>query len=213
MRVAPSRRSATTLYSQQTCPWSHSARIVLAEKGISVDVVDVTDGSCYGDGALPNPYEGVPTLVDRDFVLSDARVIIEYLDERYPHPPLMPVDPVGRATVRLLIQRVEREWYTLMGRLARPDGQEVDGMRRKMTQSVNVVAPLFAKKLFLLSDEFSLADCYVAPVLWRLGHCGVRLGPEAHAVRTYAERVFGRRAFQASLTEAERGMGGRSAWA
>jgi RNA polymerase-associated protein len=134
------------------------------------------------------------------------------LDERYPHPPLMPVDPVGRATVRLLIQRVEREWYTLMAHLARPDGQEIDGMRRTMAQSVNVAAPLFARKSFLLSEEFSLADCYVAPVLWRLGHYGVRLGPEARAVRDYAQRVFGRRAFQASLTDAEWSMGGRGAW-
>jgi RNA polymerase-associated protein len=207
MRAPANRRCATTLYSRQTCPWSHSARIVLAEKGICAEVVDVGDGSCPGEGQKLNPGDGVPTLVDRDLVLSDARVIMEYLDERYPHPPLMPVDPVGRATVRLLIQRVEREWYGLMADLAHGDAGRDGGARRRMIQSITVVAPLFARKSFLLSDEFSLADCYVAPVFWRLGHYGVRLGPEVQAVRSYADRVFARPAFQTSLTEAERTMG------
>jgi RNA polymerase-associated protein len=207
MRVAPARRAGTTLYSRQICLRSHSARIVLAEKGIAAEVVDLGEVAC---GQHASPYDAAPTLVDRELVLSDARVIIEYLDERYPHPPLMPVDPVGRATVRLIIQRVDQEWYTLMEDLARLGGGEM-GLRRELANSVGVVAPLFAKKGFLLSDELSLADCYVAPVLWRLGHYRVSLGREAGAVLAYGERLFGRASFQASLTPAERAMGGLEA--
>jgi len=181
-------------------------RVVLAEKGITVDIVDV-DAHDLPDEVMDfNPYGTVPTLVDRDLRLYEARIIMEYLDERFPHPPLLPVDPVTRATSRLYMHRVERDWYTLMEQILDGTEDEAAQARKELRESLIATSPVFGNKPFFMSDEFSLVDCCVAPLLWRLPVLGIELPPKAKAVRDYAARIFKWPAFRESLTEAEREM-------
>jgi RNA polymerase-associated protein len=196
-----------TLFSNPTCPHSHRVRIVLAEKGISLDVVDVETTSLPEDLLDLNPYNSVPTLVDRDLVLYDSRVIAEYLDERFPHPPLMPVDPVSRARFRLALFHIERDWYSLVDDLERGDKRTANRARKNLRESLLSSAELFSVKPFFMSDEFSLVDCSIAPILWRLPRWEVDLPPShGRAIIKYAELVFGRSSFRLSLTELEQEM-------
>ncbi len=202
-----SRRSAMTLFSAPHDPWSHRVRIVLAEKSIPNDIVSVEPGLLPEDLLDLNPYHSVPTLVDRDLVLYDARVITEYLDERYPHPPLLPADPVQRAQFRLAMYRIERDWYEPAQKIdAGADGPETDRLRRQLRETVLSSADLFKVKPFFLSAEFSLVDACVAPILWRLPHYGIDLPKEAQAILRYASNIFPRAGFRASLTGAEQQM-------
>jgi len=207
MALIANRRSVMTLFSGATSCYSHRARIVLAEKGVSVDIVNVEPDDKPEDLIDLNPYNSVPTLVDRDLVLYDSLIIMEYLDERFPHPPLMPVEPVARARSRLMLYRIDRDWYSLLDELeGKPDKARADKVRKELADSLTSIAQVFDQKPYFMSDEFTLVDCAIAPVLWRLSYFGVQLPAQAKSVRSYAERVFAREAFQASLTEAEREM-------
>src|SRR6186713_1204791 len=158
-----------TLFSAPNDPWSHRTRIVLAEKGISIDIVSVEPGKFPEDLLDLNPYHSVPTLVDRDLVLYDSRVIIEYIDERFPHPPLMPVDPVTRAQFRLALYRIERDWYSLTAEIDEAGDKKPAAQAKKaLKESILSSAEVFGAKPYFLSDEFSLVDCAIAPILWRL---------------------------------------------
>jgi RNA polymerase-associated protein len=193
-----------TLFSKPLDPWSHRTRLVLAEKSITIDIVDVEDGNLPEDLLDLNPYTSVPTLVDRDLVLYDSRVIIEYLDERFPHPPLMPVDPVTRAQFRLALFRIEKDWYSLAADVvAAGERKPVARAVRALEESVVSSADIFAAKRFFLSDEFSLVDCTIAPILWRLPLFGIKLPSQARPINVYMDNVFSRPSFQASLTEQE----------
>jgi len=193
-----------TLFSDPLCPYCHRVRMVLAEKGIAVDVVDVDAKHLPDEVIEANPYGTVPTLVDRDLRLYDSRIIMEYLDERFPHPPLLPVDPVSRANARLFMFRVEQDWYGLMGRIFKGSQSEANAARKALRESLVTTAPVFAAHPFFMSDEFSLVDCCVAPLLWRLPALGVQIPDQAKAVRTYMTRIFAWESFRISLTEAER---------
>ena len=204
MAVIANRRSVMTLFSKPTCIHSHRTRLVLAEKNINIDIADVDGPDLPEDLMDLNPYHTVPTLVDRDLVLYDSRVIIEYLDERFPHPPLMPVDPVTRAQFRLALFRIESDWYQLAEQF------EADGERKLATKSRKLLrdsilasVDLFSAKKYFLSDEFSLVDCSIAPILWRLPVYGIELGSQAEPIEMYMKRVFERRSFQEGLTELE----------
>jgi RNA polymerase-associated protein len=193
-----------TLFSKPTDPWSHRTRLVLAEKSINIDIVDVDEGSLPEDLLDLNPYNSVPTLVDRDLVLYDSRVIIEYLDERFPHPPLMPVDPVTRAQFRLALFRIEKDWYSLAEDIAAgADRKPVARAVRTLEESILSSVDIFAAKKYFLSDEFSLVDCTIAPILWRLPLFGIRLPSQARSIQVYMDEVFSRPSFQGSLTELE----------
>jgi len=194
------------LYSIPTCPHSHRVRIVLVEKDISVEIVDVDPDDKPEDLIHINPYNSVPTLVDRDLVLYDSRVIVEYLDERFPHPPLMPVDPVSRARSRLALFRIENDWYSLLQAIQGRDAKKADAARTTLRDSLVASAEVFAAKPFFLSDEFTLVDASIAPILWRLKHYGIELPREAAAVEAYGAGIFERDAFQRSLTELEHEM-------
>ncbi len=201
------RRAVMTLFSAPTDPWSHRARLVLAEKGIAIDVVSADAGKLPEDLLDLNPYHSLPTLVDRDLVLYDSRVIIDYLDERFPHPPLMPIDPVTRAQFRVALYRVERDWYGMAHDIqADPHGKTAAQSRRVLGEAIAASAEVFKAKPFFLSDEFSLVDASIAPILWRLRHYGIELPPQAAPIVKYMNTVFSRPAFRASLTEAERSM-------
>jgi RNA polymerase-associated protein len=196
-----------TLYSSPTCYQSHRTRLVLAEKNISMDVVDVEGSDLPEDLLDLNPYNSLPTLVDRDLVLYDARVIIEYLDERFPHPPLMPVDPVTRAQFRLALYRIERDWYVLAEDLQRAsDKKQAARLRKQLEESIVGSADVFGAKRYFLSDEFSLVDCTIAPILWRLPAFGIELKGHVQPIRRYMDLVFSRRSFQDSLSDAEQEM-------
>jgi len=179
---------------------------VLAEKGITVEIIDVDINHKPEDMNDLNPYNTVPTLVDRELVLYDPNTIMEYLDERLPHPPLMPVDPVSRARTRLALFRIVNDWYELVPALE-SRGEKTSGKARKqLSDSLTSSAEVFAAKPFFLSDEFSLVDATVLPILWRLPRYRIELPRQAKPVLEYAERMFARESFQASLSEAEREM-------
>ena len=198
------RRSVMTLFSAPSDPWSHRTRLVLAEKGIAIDLVNVDPHDLPEDLIDLNPYHSVPTLVDRDLVLYDSRVIIEYLDERFPHPPLMPVDPILRAQFRLALYRIERDWYGLAQLIDEDhDKKHVAKNRKILRDAILQSADVFKVKPFFLSDEFSLVDASVAPMLWRLRHYEIELPPQAQALARYASTMFSRPAFRASLSDAE----------
>lgn len=193
------------LYSSEIGLESHRVRFVLAEKGINVDIVNVSvDESAAADLAELNPYNQAPTLVDRDLVLYDAGVINDYLDERYPHPPLMPVDPVSRAQLRLVHHRITQDWYSLVHEIELSDGKVAEQSARQLKEGMIATNELFKVSDYLLSDELTLVDCMLGPLMWRLAHYGVKLGKPGTSVEAYAQRVFSRPSFKASLTSAER---------
>jgi RNA polymerase-associated protein len=196
-----------TLFSNPTCFYSHRARLVMAEKSIHIDIVDVDGVNLPEDLIDLNPYHSVPTLVDRDLVLYDSRVIIEYLDERFPHPPLMPVDPVSRAQFRLALFRIEKDWYTQALQIEDAmDKRQAARARKILEESILASAEVFAIKQYFLSDEFSLVDCSIAPILWRLPVYGIELSDDTGAISKYMETVFSRPSFQQSLSELEQEM-------
>lgn len=196
-----------TLFSNPTCFYSHRARLVMAEKSIHIDIVDVDGVNLPEDLIDLNPYHSVPTLVDRDLVLYDSRVIIEYLDERFPHPPLMPVDPVSRAQFRLALFRIEKDWYTQALQIEDAvDKRQAARARKILEESILASAEVFAIKQYFLSDEFSLVDCSIAPILWRLPVYGIELNDDTGAISKYMETVFSRPSFQQSLSELEQEM-------
>lgn len=207
MTLVSSRRSVMTLFSSAIDPFSHRTRLVLAEKGINIDIVNVEPGALPEDLLDLNPYHSVPTLVDRDLVLYDSRVIIEYLDERFPHPPLMPVDPVTRAQFRLALYRIERDWYGLAQQIEQePDKKQGLRLRKILRDQVLASSEVFKAKPYFLSDEFSLVDATIAPILWRLPYFGIDLPPQAQSVTRYANHVFSRSSFRESLSENEQEM-------
>jgi len=207
MAVIANRRSVMTLFSRPTDIHSHRTRLVLAEKNINIEIANVPGPELPEDLMDLNPYHTVPTLVDRDLTLYDSRVIIEYLDERFPHPPLMPVDPVTRAQFRLALFRIETDWYSLAEESeTNGDGKLSAKSRKLLRESILQSTEIFGARTHFLADEFSLVDCTIAPLLWRLPVYGIELGSEAEAIEDYMQRVFSRRSFQQSLTELEQEM-------
>jgi RNA polymerase-associated protein len=206
MAVIANKRSIMTLYSGALDIFSHRVRIVLAEKGVSVDVINTDSNDKLEDLLELNPYGSTPTLVDRELVLYDSNIIMEYLDERFPHPPLMPVYPVARAKTRLMIYRIDREWGELVRKIEMGKAADVQVAAKELRNYLVKLAPVFNSSAFFLNEEFSLVDCCIAPILWRLPVWGITLPPEAKAVYKYAERMFARDSFQASLTEAEQDL-------
>jgi len=165
-------------FSDPSSHYSHRVRIVLAEKGVTVDLVESDSAHPPAELADINPYNSLPTLVDRDLVLYESHVIMEYLDERFPHPPLLPVYPVARAESRLFMRRIERDWSTLMDsiRNSRSDNV-VKKATKELRESILGIAPIFAEKPFFMNEEFTLVDCCIAPILWRLPSLGVDIRP------------------------------------
>jgi len=204
MSVITNKRSVMTLYSGSNDPYSHRARIVLAEKNVTYEVNIIEPGDLPEDLIDLNPYNSVPTLVDRDLVLYDSRVVMEYLDERFPHPPLMPVDPVSRARTRLMLHRIDNDWYSLLGGLTGDDLAKKENSIKEFQNSLASIEPILQAMPYFMSNEFSMIDCSIAPLLWRLNEYGVEIPPQAKSVKAYAERLFERSCFQEGLTEQEK---------
>ena len=196
------------LYSGSTCPFSHRCRFLLFEKGMDFDVVDVDVNNIPPDIVTMNPYGEVPVLAERDFVLYEANIICEYLDERFPHPQLMPSEPVVRARVRLLMFNFERELFrhvkTLESRSADMKARAL--ARDEIRNQLIGMAPLFIKNKYLFGEDFTMLDIVMAPLLWRLGYYGIDLPKSAAPLQKYAERVFSRQSFIDSMTPSEKVM-------
>ena len=201
------KRSSMTFYSDASDHYSHRVRIVLAEKGVAVDIVNVDPNNKPEDLASLNPYNTLPTLVDRDLALYEANVMMEYLDERFPHPPLLPVYPVTRAQSRLWMHRIEKDWGGLIQTIQTTEGKKADAARKELTESLITTSPIFTELPYFMSEDYSLVDCCLGPILWRLPVLGIEL-PEKQCkpLLQYMERLFEREAFQASLSDAEREM-------
>lgn len=201
------KRSSMTFYTGSNDHKSHRVRIVLAEKGVSVDILEVDDNNPPAELADHNPYNSVPTLVDRDLALYESKVMMEYLDERFPHPPLLPVYPVARAQSRLWMFRIEREWSSKLDILVTGNGtkKEIDQARKSLRESLIGISPIFEDLPYFMNEEFSLVDCCMAPILWRLPSVGIEL-PEKQCrpLLGYMQRLFERDSFQESLLDSER---------
>ncbi len=192
------------LYSGTNCMFSHGCRIVLFEKEVECQIVYVDEDRPSEELAELNPYNETPTLLDRDLVLYGAQIINEYLDERLPHPPLMPVDPVNRGRARLMMTRVQRDWLLPLVQSAQADPDEQQQVRSAVRDGLIAISPLFREQNFMLGEEFSLVDCFVAPLLWRLRSLDIDLPRQAKPVMEYGERMFKKSSFNASLSEVER---------
>jgi RNA polymerase-associated protein len=204
MAVAANKRSIMTLFSDTIDIYSHQARIVLAEKGVGVEISFTVPNELPEDLLELNPYGTVPTLIDRELVLYNSHIIMEYLDERFPHPPLMPVYPVSRGQSRLTMHRIQNDWYTLAEKIMAKKG-DLEATRTELREAFLSLAPLFAETPYFMSEEFSLVDCYLAPLLWRLPALGIELtGTGSKDVKAYMKRIFERPSFIPSLTDQER---------
>ncbi len=203
MASLATRKHVMTLYSGMTDPYSHRTRIVLYEKDVECQVVLVDIRKKPRELSDLNPYDSVPTMVDRDLVLYDSLIINEYLDERLPHPPLMPVDPVSRGKARLMLMRFDRDWYSQTPDIEGADKKVALRARNVIRDGLTVISPIFKDQPYILGEEFSLVDCSLAPLLWRLPIYGIELPRQARPILDYAERLFERKSFKLSLTEAE----------
>jgi len=196
-----------TLYSGTVDPYSHRCRIVLFEKGMDFQVIDVDLANKPEDLAVINPYNTVPVLVERDLVLQQANIINEYIDERFPHPQLMPADPVMRSKARLGLFEMERDLYRHVDELeANPDGKVADKARVIIRDNLTQLVPIFSKQEYILGEEFSMLDVALSPLLWRLGHYGIELPKQAAPLLKYAERIFSRPAYIEAMTPSEKAM-------
>ena len=195
-----------TLYSGTTCPFSHRCRNVLYEKGMDFQIVDVDLHNKPEDLAVMNPYNQVPVLVERDLILYESNIINEYIDDRFPHPQLMPADPVMRARARLFLFRFEKEMFSHVETLEKGNPRNADKARAAIRDNLAQIAPVFGKQKHMLGDEFSMLDVAIVPLLWRLDYYAIQLPKQAAPLMKYAERLFSRPAFIDSLTASEKVM-------
>lgn len=209
MGGAVTKRSSMTYFSDPRDHYSHRVRIVLAEKGVSVDIVDVDPTNIPDELSEINPYNSLPTLVDRELVLYESKVMMEYLDERFPHPPLLPVYPVTRAQSRLWMYRIEKDWCPLVDSILNGRNKDsADKARKELMESIVPIAPIFQEMPFFMSEEFTIVDCCLAPILWRLELMEIKLpnNKQVQPLLSYMERLFKRDSFLRSLTELEKEM-------
>ena len=203
------KHSSMIFYSDGNDHYSQRVRLVLAEKGVAVEIIDVDPAHIPEDLTDLNPYNSLPTLIDRELVLYQSQVIMEYLDERFPHPPLLPVYPVARAQSRLFVHRIQRDWCTAVDTIMAGKSKDtvIDRARKELRESLVTIAPIFDGKPFFMSEEFTLVDCCVGPILWRLPVLGIELPPkQGKPILDYMDRMFERDSVQASLSEAELDM-------
>lgn len=205
MTVIGNRRSTIVMYSDPASISSHRVRLVLSEKDISTEIISLSASEPNAELLELNPQGTLPTLVDRDLALYDARVITDYLDERYPHPPFMPIDPVSRARTRLALYRIESDWYSLLPDAPNQSLPAAEAGSR-LAESITAANDVFSALPFFFSEDYSILDATLTPLLWRLPAYGIVLPETASAVKDYAKRMFARPGFEASLSEAERDM-------
>jgi len=195
-----------TLFTSSNCIHSHCARLVVHEKGVPAEIEFFDTNEPPEDLLELNPYGNSPTFVERDLVLYDSRIIMEYLDERFPHPALHQMDPASRASARMLIKRIDQEWYPLLEEIQLHGDKKAAKAKKQLKESLMAAAPVFEASPYFMSDEYSLIDCAMAPFLWRLPSIGIDITSLGKGITAYANRLFSRRAFQESLTREERDL-------
>ncbi|MCX7086262.1 MAG: glutathione S-transferase N-terminal domain-containing protein [Methylococcales bacterium] len=200
------RKSVMTLFSSPTCAMSHCARFVLQEKAVAADIEYYDPNNPPEDLLELNPNGTSPTFIERELVLYDSRIIMEYLDERFPHPPLHQMDPVSRANARMIIKRIDEDWYALLQEILATGEKKSSRAKKILRESILSAEPVFAARPYFMSDEFSLIDCTIAPLLWRLPSIGIDISTTNEVISNYAQRIFNRPAFKRSLSEAEQEM-------
>lgn len=210
MTNSTARKSVMTLFSSSTCALSHCARLVLHEKNITADIEFFDPSKPPEDLLELNPTGASPTLIERDLVLYDSRIIMEYLDERFPHPPLHQMDPVSRANTRMIIKRIDQDWYHLLDEIINSGEKKSARSKKMLRESLMAANPIFESQPYFMSEEYSIIDCTMAPLLWRLPSLGIDMNSLGSAITIYANRLFTRPAFQASLSEAEKDMAPQS---
>jgi RNA polymerase-associated protein len=204
--TANTRRSVMTLFSSPTNAMSHCARLALFEKGVTAEI-EYIDHNAPPESLLElNPNGTLPTLVERGLVLYDSRIIMEYLDERFPHPPLHQMDPVSRAHARMIIKRIDQDWYRLLDEILNSGEKKSARAKKMLRENLIAAVPLFEAHDYFMSDDFSLIDCALAPLLWRLPSLGIDLSESAPVIVSYAQRLFKRETFLESLSEEEKEM-------
>lgn len=201
-----SRKSAMILFSTANCIMSHCARLVVHEKGVPADIEFFDPNEPPEDLLEMNPNGNSPTFVERDLVLYDARIIMEYLDERFPHPALHQMDPVSRANARMLIKRIDQDWYPLLEEVQIHGDKKATKAKKMLRESLMAAAPVFEANPYFMSEEYSLIDCAMAPFLWRLPSIGIDIASLGKGITAYANRLFSRKAFQDSLTREEKDL-------
>lgn len=206
MASPATRKPIMTLYSGTSCLHSHSCRIVLSEKAVECRVCFIDPKENPEELADLNPYQETPTLVDRDLALYSAKIINEYLDERLPHPPLMPVDPVSRARARLMMMRLQRDWFDRLSIIEEGERRQANKARQHVRDGLISISPIFDEQAYMLGQEFSLLDCVIAPLLWRLPLYNIELPRQAKPLTDYADKLFQRKSFTESLSEIEQEM-------
>ena len=195
-----------TLFSTQTCVFSHSARLVMFEKDVTADIEFFDPSEPPEDLLELNPTCISPTLVERDLVLYDSRIIMEYLDERFPHPPLNQMDPVSRANSRMLIKRIDQDWFQLLDEILNSGEKKSARAKKMLKESLIAASPIFDAKPYFMSEEYSLVDCALAPFFWRLPSLGIEIESLGTSITNYTNLLFSREAFQQSLSESEKDM-------
>ncbi len=198
------RKSVMTLFSSQTCAYSHCARFVMFEKGVTADIVYFDPTDPPEDVIELNPAGTSPTLIERDLVLYDSRIIMEYLDERFPHPPLHQMDPVSRAHARMIIKRIDQDWYQLLDEIMNSGEKKSARAKKILKESLMSSEPVFDSRPYFMGDEFSLIDCALGPLLWRLPSLGIDIKSLGNSTLAYTNRIFTRPAFQNSLSDQEK---------
>lgn len=206
MTNSTSRKSVMTLFTTSNCALSHCARLVMFEKGVTADIEFFDSSEPPEDLLELNPTGISPTLIERDLVLYDSRIIMEYLDERFPHPPLHQMDPVSRANSRMLIKRIDQDWYQLLDEILNSGEKKSARAKKMLKESLIAATPVFESQPYFMSEEYSLIDCAMAPLLWRLPSLGIDLNSLGSAIAAYANRLFSREAFKLSLSEDEKEM-------
>ncbi len=202
--IPVTKRSVIVLFSDSKCPKSHRVRLVAKEKDIPMEVVEVDVDNLPEDLLELNPYGTLPTLVDRELVLNDPQVMIEYLDERFPHPPLMSVDPISKARARQMLRQIETEWYPLIETIAKSDDEKaVKIARRDLQERLIQLIPAFEHKDFFMSNDYSLVDVSMSVLLWRLPSLGIELPKSAKPIADYEKKVLNREMFMESLSDDE----------
>ena len=194
------------LYSNSTDPFSHRCRIVLFEKGMDFEVVDVDLTNKPEDLSTLSPYSDYPVLVERDLILTDANIINEYIDERFPHPQLMPPDPVMRARARLFLKDFESQLFINMSDLESEDAEVSESARKKVTDILMQISPILGKQAYLLHEEYSMLDVAIAPLLWRLDHYNIKLPSSCAPLLKYADKIFQRPLFEEAMSPTEKAM-------
>ena len=194
------------LYSNSTDPFSHRCRIVLFEKGMDFEVVDVDLTNKPEDLSTLSPYSDYPVLVERDLILTDANIINEYIDERFPHPQLMPPDPVMRARARLFLKDFESQLFINMPDLDSQDSEVTESARKKVTDILMQISPILGKQAYLLHEEYSMLDVAIAPLLWRLDHYNIKLPSSCAPLLKYADKIFQRPLFEEAMSPSEKAM-------